>query len=423
MVTPTNDFSSLRNGRATLSSNGHIVIESDNDFESQGWPGNGSTYNPYILADLHIELSGDIWACITIENVASHFVIVNCSFSSGLDFDGIGIILMGVSNGFITNCAFSYLNRGISSFNSTTCIISNCLFTYSRTGIVQESSEFDIVNNTILHCRTGLILDSANRTSVHGSIFLFNRVGADLFSTFRCNLTYNLFAYNTEIGVRVGYQSTGTRLFGNRIAFNQEAWVHEDKNAQDDGYDNLWDDNVSIGNEWGDYSGSGVYDISGTAGSIDRFPDIADFDMAGPTLYRATDWRVTVMQAPCPFSSIDYHVSAYDQSGVDTVRLYYSSSLNGSWSFVELEYQPTEQYPDEYSYSFAGPLFSLHFISYYYFWANDTQGHDTTSEMYETWLGCSGSYSPLSNPVFVMITAVGIGALVFVLIIRRHKSQ
>lgn len=423
MMTPINDFTSVRNDRVTLSSNGYILIESDNDFENQGCPGNGSASNPYILANLHIEISGDNWACITIENVVSHFIIANCSFSSELDFDGWGIFLSSVSNGHIANCTFTYLDRGIFSYNSTNCIVSNCLFTYSRTGMVQDSGEFDFVNNTISHCRTGLILDSANKTSVNGSVFLFNRVGADLFSTFGCNLTYNLLAYNTEIGVRIGYQSTCTSLFGNRIAFNQDAQVHEDSNAQDDGHDNLWDDNVSIGNEWGDYSGSGVYEIPGTAGSVDRFPSTTDFDMAGPTLYHATDLRVTVMQAPCPFSSIEFHVSAYDQSGVDTVRLYYSSSMNGPWSFMDLEYQPTTQFPDEYSYSFTGPLYSLEFIDHYYFWANDTRGQETTSEMFETWLGCSGSYNLLSNLVGSVIVFGGIAVIVFALIIRKNRSS
>ncbi|MFW9770432.1 MAG: NosD domain-containing protein [Candidatus Thorarchaeota archaeon] len=421
MSTTVNDYAADQSQRGTLSSNDQIVIESDADFEIQGWPGNGTESNPYILADLHYEVADDLWTCIAIWNTVSHFVIANCSFSSEQDFSVWGITLVGVSNGSIINCTFANLGRGITSNNSTDCIVSKCHFTYSGIGIVQESGKFDFVNNTILHCRTGLILDSANKSSVHGSTFLINRVGADLFGTFGCNLTYNLFAYNTEIGVRIGYLSTKTSLFGNRIAFNQEAQVHEDMNAQDDGCDNLWDDNVSIGNEWGDYSGSGVYEIPGTAGSVDRYPGTADFDIIGPTLYHATDLRVTVMRAPCPFQSIEFHVSVYDQSGVDIVRLYYSSSMNGSWSSVDLEYQPTTQNPDEYSYSFPGPLYSLDFISHYYFWANDTLGQDTTTEMYENWLGCSGFYNPLTNPVVIVVSSGCIAMIILALIIRKYR--
>ena len=42
--------------------------------------------------------------------------------------------------------------------------------------------------------------------------------------------------------------------------------------ASDDAVNNQWDDGVSMGNFWGDYIGVGVYNIPGSAGSVDRYP-------------------------------------------------------------------------------------------------------------------------------------------------------
>ena len=48
-------------------------------------------------------------------------------------------------------------------------------------------------------------------------------------------------------------------------------------NALDNGTNNVWDDTVSIGNAWGDYTGSiPTYAIPGYAGSVDNYPRKAD---------------------------------------------------------------------------------------------------------------------------------------------------
>jgi hypothetical protein len=231
------------------------------------------------------------------------------------------------------------------------------------------------------------------------------------------NLTYNLIAYN-RVGVDLSNGCSLAKIFGNRIAFNPYSPYVEDVNARDDGYDNLWDDNVSRGNDWGDYLGAGVYTINGSAGSIDRFPSLADFDLAGPKFYLLTDYRVTA-QFHTPLQSLDFHASAYDQSGIDTVLLYYSSTLTGNWSCMEMDYQPTSDY---YFHSFDGPLYYLDFISYYYYWANDTLGQETVSNMYRTTLLYQSSYA--STNTIALITGVGgIIVLVFILAILKKKKS
>ncbi|MHA2263904.1 MAG: NosD domain-containing protein [Candidatus Thorarchaeota archaeon] len=65
------------------------------------------------------------------------------------------------------------------------------------------------------------------------------------------------------------YKCTNCEIYGNQIGWNLFG------NAADDlGENNTWDDGISIGNAWSDYSGEGVYEIFGTTDSIDRFPTL-----------------------------------------------------------------------------------------------------------------------------------------------------
>jgi len=421
--------------RTILSEHAPITIESNSDFETQGWSGNGSINNPYLFEDLQIVIFETSQSCITIQNVSSYFVIQNCSFSYDDKIEseqrqrGSGVTLIETMNGRIVNCTFNFLEYGIYTYDSSRCTAENCTYTFSRVGInLRFSSEWIIVNSSFMHCYDGFQLDSVSLSVVADNTVLFNEIGIHLQTTSECNFTSNLIAYNTVIGVSLSFGCSENHIFNNRIAFNQKESIHEDVNAQDDGHNNLWDDNVSIGNEWGDYSGTGVYTIPGSAGSVDRYPSVANFDLAGPILYNIVDYRVTAAPPTCPFYSVSYYLSVYDQSGVDKVLLYYSNTSNGPWNFIDLEQQPAPGNLYRYSHTFSGPLYSLDFIRHYYFWANDTLGHESTSEMYGTWLYCIGPNSPTtpyswSSVTAAMIMGVGGIALVAIFTILRRKGR
>jgi hypothetical protein len=66
------------------------------------------------------------------------------------------------------------------------------------------------------------------------------------------------------------------------------------RNAQDDGMENTWDDGVSIGNFWGDYSGTGLYWIAGQAQSVDRFPNGTIGDPIPPKISGPPDMEYKV---------------------------------------------------------------------------------------------------------------------------------
>ena len=56
--------------------------------------------------------------------------------------------------------------------------------------------------------------------------------------------------------------------------YNNSFWYNNQANAIDNGNSNFWDDGVSLGNQWDDYNGTGLYSIAGSAGSVDHFPRV-----------------------------------------------------------------------------------------------------------------------------------------------------
>ncbi|MFX1368187.1 MAG: right-handed parallel beta-helix repeat-containing protein [Promethearchaeota archaeon] len=95
-----------------------------------------------------------------------------------------------------------------------------------------------------------------------------------------CTFTNNAFLDNSGYGLIIerGY---GNLIFGN--AFGWNSWG----NAYDDGYGNTWySEELELGNWWHDYNSieSAVYEIPGSAGSVDRYPQRLAERIASPPL-------------------------------------------------------------------------------------------------------------------------------------------
>ncbi|MHA1961554.1 MAG: NosD domain-containing protein [Candidatus Thorarchaeota archaeon] len=84
-----------------------------------------------------------------------------------------------------------------------------------------------------------------------------------------CTIVNNAIYNNTLFGIDI-QDGSGNTVYGNALGWNEEG------NAFDDGSDNTWDDGVSIGNWWSDYTTAqgNTYNITGGAESLDRFPNL-----------------------------------------------------------------------------------------------------------------------------------------------------
>ncbi len=110
-----------------------VVITSDEDFISQGWQGNGSSVNPFIIENLRIESGRN---CIRVENTRSYFTIRNCSIwqryeDVNPDPNLEGIFLQNVTNGLITNCTIeSSTKSGVLISRSNHCNLTSNIIRY-----------------------------------------------------------------------------------------------------------------------------------------------------------------------------------------------------------------------------------------------------------------------------------------------------
>ena len=89
----------------SLSLSDSIVIEGDEDFEAQGWPGAGSAENPYVIENMEIASEYD---CVHIADTTAFFVIQDCQFVSGTESGSpTAIFLDNVTNGCIQQCSMT----------------------------------------------------------------------------------------------------------------------------------------------------------------------------------------------------------------------------------------------------------------------------------------------------------------------------
>ena len=118
-----------------------------------GFPGNGSSDNPFLLDRISISLNSTVYgSALVIKNTTWYFVLSNSSFSGGKflsspDQIGAGILLSNVQNGVIENCEMDNDIVGLKIISCSDVLVRHvCIRTYynSDTGLDMESSH-DII--------------------------------------------------------------------------------------------------------------------------------------------------------------------------------------------------------------------------------------------------------------------------------------
>ncbi|UCG69819.1 MAG: right-handed parallel beta-helix repeat-containing protein, partial [Thermoplasmata archaeon] len=137
-----------------------ISIEGNADFAQQaaneGWPGDGSEGNPYVIEGF--EINAEESDGISIESTRVYFIIRNSQIRGGTieeDYDTYnqGIYLGDVTNGTITNCIIEDNWNGINIISSSDNIVhNNILSSNLGDGInILSSSRQTVFNNTLIN--------------------------------------------------------------------------------------------------------------------------------------------------------------------------------------------------------------------------------------------------------------------------------
>lgn len=252
---------------ARVESHGPIHIIGNDDFAAQasieGWKGNGTMGNPYIVEGYYINANGGAYG-IWIENTTVYFVIRNCTVRNATDGStypyGVGIYLERVSNGTIeyndvANCAFVGIQISYCSYINITHNLAHS----NQHGITAGYSSYNNItyNNASYNSYYGIALSSSN----------YNLV------------MYNWVYKNTDYGMVVYSGSTGNTIHHNTFIGNKGAnkGVSGNCQAYDNVGGNVWYDNsTQEGNYWSNWDGQDwgtpqAYPIDGNQAS-DIYP-------------------------------------------------------------------------------------------------------------------------------------------------------
>ncbi|MHA2002761.1 MAG: right-handed parallel beta-helix repeat-containing protein [Candidatus Thorarchaeota archaeon] len=242
-----------------------ILIRSDTDFLEQGWEGNGSLFNPFIIENLNITLYDQ--TCVMIYNVTAYFVIRDSYLSTaGVFADSIQIIRS--ENGVIDNCTITGGRYGVSISSSREIAVVNCTIYAASVGITMSFSELCIISsNTVYGTFRGIRFYDVTNGVVESNI-----------------------VYRAEnAGIMMSFFTEDNQIYYNSIGWNgPEGLTDRAFNAVDDGTGNVWDDSIGFGNFWWGYEEGEIYSISGIGDASDRYPTSFN-DTQAPIIVNGAD--------------------------------------------------------------------------------------------------------------------------------------
>ena len=231
-----------------------IHITSNSDFASQasanGWPGDGTQGNPYIIEGYEIDGQGGTY-CIWIENTTVWFVIRNCAMWNATSPAsapwGAGIYLKNVTNGILENNDCSGNSRnGIHLESSSNNNIANNNCSGNGDGIRLESSSYNtLANNNCSGNSYGIRLESSSyNTITNNNCFGNSTYGIDLESSSNNTITNNNCSGNSY-GIMLESSSYNT-ITNNNCSSNTRDGI----SLVDSSSSNTITNNNCSGNSW-----------------------------------------------------------------------------------------------------------------------------------------------------------------------------
>ena len=198
-----------------------IVINRASDFIDQGFPGNGSESNPYLIEDLNITEGQN---GIFVSDTRVHFVIRGCHIAGydSVEFDNVtngrvekcvlvqgwGVRLTSSPNCVVSQCNISSVTDGMRITSSANLTISgNSISSFSQFGIVASSIPNSIIDDNSVST-TGqqnheaiLISSSRNLTFRGNKIFDNPAIGVELSNSGDSYFLENIFDSNVGYGL------------------------------------------------------------------------------------------------------------------------------------------------------------------------------------------------------------------------------
>jgi len=221
-----------------------IIIDSDSDFISYSFPGNGSEQAPYLIQNLDIETASDVG--IVIVNTTKNFIVQDCSITAkfiGLYLNNNSGFFQEIYNNTLNNIQYygiyAFLcpnvkisdnrcfsnNIGLAIFFSDNCYITENFCYENENGIVaQYTIDTTIINNTCknntfgINCAYAISLDIYNNTCTN------NREGVSGYDVDFSTFSNNTITY-TDGGFNL-YACDNTEIIENCLEYNYYGIIH-----------------------------------------------------------------------------------------------------------------------------------------------------------------------------------------------------
>jgi parallel beta-helix repeat protein len=196
-----------------------IVIDGDANFSDtallEGWPGDGSPENPFIIDGLNTTPGGGWIESIYIRNTRINFIICNCNYigapedTFGFSWEP-GIYLNNVTNGELVNntCKKNPIGILLDSSNSNTVVNNTCIDNFH--GIyLNESVSNTVVNNTCIDnsewgmsvAGFGICLEHSDSNTVANNICNNNNAIGICLDESSCNTVEKNTCNSNDIGI------------------------------------------------------------------------------------------------------------------------------------------------------------------------------------------------------------------------------
>jgi parallel beta-helix repeat protein len=226
-----------------------IGIDGDANFTAtallEGWPGDGSPKDPFIIDRLEIDLGGGEGHCIMIRNTRFSFTISNCNLTGAnlaaapaAEFVppireyprcilnvGAGIHLYNVSNGeLVSNTCNNNTERGFYLYGSDSNIVTNntCSSNTERGIWLSSSNSNTVASNTCNeNGRVGIYLWASHASTVANNTCNNNDVGINLDESDHNTLTNNI-CTNNRIGIYIDDEPESNTVENNTFSSNTE---------------------------------------------------------------------------------------------------------------------------------------------------------------------------------------------------------
>ncbi len=207
-----------------------IIIDENNDFETQGWPGEGSVEQPYLISGLNINSTSD-GPAISITNTDVHFFIKDCWLTSN---DTTVVELNSMSHGRVKNNTILESERGVTALHSyDLTIFDNLFYSFGWAGVYMENCSISTLrNNNCTTCFLGLHVEQSNDLYIEDNYCYGGLGGIDVYFDCEYINIFNNTLVNNEVGVGLYLDTTNSFVVSNNCSENLMFGIYSE-NCQD----------------------------------------------------------------------------------------------------------------------------------------------------------------------------------------------